>query len=75
MPETAQNGEVRLTWDAAHRLELSLRARAERLAHASPTLARCPGCGQTLSAGDERISVGGIGVHPGCVPDCGTAFA
>jgi hypothetical protein len=55
-----------LSWEHAHRLELTLRARAARFGGQA---GRCPGCGKTVSPGDEQLRLAGTVVHPGCLRD------
>ena len=56
----------RLSWEQAHRLELTLRARASRLGgHASPGC--CPGCGKPVGPSDDQLRLAGTVVHPGCL--------
>lgn len=58
----------RLSWEQAHRLELTLRARASRLSgHASPGC--CPACGKPVGPGDDQLKLAGSLVHTGCLHD------
>jgi hypothetical protein len=58
----------RLTWEQAHRLELTLRARASRFSgKAGPDC--CPGCGRPVAPGDDQLRLAGSLVHRQCVLD------
>ncbi len=55
----------RLSWEEAHRLELTLRARALRLTGGRPV---CPGCGKPATMDDVRLA--GHLVHQDCLCLC-----
>jgi hypothetical protein len=55
-----------LSWEQAHRLELTLRARASRL---GGKVGRCPGCGEPIEPGDDQLRLAGTVVHTGCLRD------
>jgi hypothetical protein len=57
----------RLSWDDAHRLELTLRARARMLARPGRAVGRCPGCGRPVGEEEDQMRVGGLVVHPDCL--------
>ena len=63
----------RLSWEEAHRLELTLRARAERRGQRGGAVGRCPGCGRSVLPGDDHMRVGGLVVHPSCLFVCRNA--
>jgi hypothetical protein len=56
----------RLSWEHAHRLELTLRARATRF---GAQAGHCPGCGRPVSPGEDQLRLAGSVVHPGCLRD------
>jgi hypothetical protein len=60
---------TRLSWEEAHRLELTLRARARTLSGRGH-VGRCPGCGETVLDEDDHMRVGGLVVHPSCLFVC-----
>ena len=66
MDEQLGAGVARLSWADAHRLELSLRARATRLTGSSG----CPGCGRPIEDGDPKLTLAGVTVHPSCLCNC-----
>jgi hypothetical protein len=58
----------RLSWEQAHRLEVTLRARASRLSGGcGPGI--CPGCGRPVTPGDGQLRLAGLLVHPECLCD------
>jgi hypothetical protein len=59
----------RLSWEQAHRLELTLRARASRFSGGSGNV--CPGCGRMVSPAEEQLRLAGHLVHPECLPTDG----
>jgi hypothetical protein len=58
---------TRLSWEDAHRLELTLRARARMLGGRGRALGRCPGCGRSVGDDEDQMRVGGLVVHPDCL--------
>jgi hypothetical protein len=56
----------RLSWDQAHRLEVTLRARASRLS-AGGARGQCPGCGRPVAPEDNQFRLAGLLVHPECL--------
>ena len=59
----------RLSWEQAHRLELTLRARASRFSTSGPGY--CPGCGRPVTPEDDQLKLAGTVVHTGCLRDNG----
>ena len=57
----------RLSWEQAHRLELTLRARASRFSGQKGD--RCPNCGRTVLPSDDQLRLGGHVVHTECLHD------
>jgi hypothetical protein len=57
---------ARLSWDEVHRLEVAMRARSSSLTKRTGTGDACPACGAPL--GEEAVRIGGVLVHPGCLP-------
>jgi hypothetical protein len=60
----------RLSWEEAHRLEVTLRARSNAMSHTGRAVGRCPGCGRPIADGEDAMRVGGLVVHPGCLFVC-----
>jgi len=58
----------RLSWEQAHRLEVTLRARANRFSPAAGP-GQCPGCGKTVTAADDQLRLAGHVVHAECLCD------
>ena len=54
----------RMSWEDAHRLEVTLRARALRLTGGRPV---CPGCGKPVTEIDDQMRLAGMLVHPRCL--------
>ena len=72
MGERELNGSPvvgRLSWTDAHRLELTLRARAERLGWAGLDSSRCPGCGRAISD-EDHVRLAGACIHTECLRLC-----
>jgi hypothetical protein len=61
----------RLSWEQAHRLELTLRARASRFSGASGD--RCPECGRVVTPAEDQLRLGGHVVHTECLREDGAA--
>jgi hypothetical protein len=59
----------RLSWEDAHRLEVTLRARASAMSRRD-AVGRCPGCGRAVGEEEDRMHVGGLIVHPSCLFVC-----
>ena len=57
----------RLSWEQAHRLEVTLRARASRFSGDRPDL--CPGCGRPVTPGEGQLKLAGHVVHTSCLHD------
>jgi hypothetical protein len=55
----------RLSWEQAHRLELTLQARASRLSGHSDD--RCPNCGRVVAPSEGQLKLGGHVVHTECL--------
>jgi hypothetical protein len=53
-----------MSWEQAHRLELTLRTRAARFGGRA---GRCPGCGKPVADGADQLRLAGTVVHPGCL--------
>jgi hypothetical protein len=60
----------RLSWEEAHRLEVTLRARSGAMSRSARAVGRCPGCGRPVADGEDAMRVGGLVVHPGCLFVC-----
>jgi hypothetical protein len=60
----------RLSWEDAHRLEVTLRARASAMSRRDHAVGRCPGCGRAVAEHEDRMRVGGLVVHPSCLFVC-----
>ena len=60
----------RLTWEDAHRLEVTLRARASAMTRRGSGVGRCPGCGRAVDDDEDSMRVGGLIVHPSCLFVC-----
>jgi hypothetical protein len=54
----------RLSWEQAHRLELTLRARASRFNGRTDL---CPNCGRTVTPTDDQLRLAGHVVHTQCL--------
>ena len=57
-----------MSWDDVHRLELHLRARAAAIRSRGSDPRCCPGCGREVTDGDGGMQLGGVAVHPSCLP-------
>jgi len=57
----------RLSWEQAHRLELTLRARANRFSAHRPDL--CPGCGRSVTPAEDQLRLAGHVIHTECLCD------
>ena len=60
----------RLSWEEAHRLEVTLRVRSDAMTRSARSIGRCPGCGRPIAEGDDSMRVGGLVVHPDCLFVC-----
>jgi hypothetical protein len=63
----AESAVGRLSWEQAHRLELTLQARASRLSGHSAD--RCPECGRQVTPSEAQLRLGGHVVHTECLPE------
>jgi hypothetical protein len=64
--DTGEESSVgRLSWEQAHRLELTLQARASRLSGQSA--GRCPECGRQVAPSEAQLRLGEHVVHTGCL--------
>ena len=57
----------RLSWEQAHRLEVTLRARASRFSGNRADL--CPGCGRAVTPAEGQLRLAGHVVHTECLHD------
>src|SRR5689334_9219498 len=62
-----------MSWDDVHRLELQLRARSAAIGRKGHDPCCCPGCGRAFVEGDGGMELGGVTVHPRCLPALRTA--
>jgi hypothetical protein len=66
MDGAAGSAGSRLSWEQAHRLEVTLRARASRL-NGSLGPGCCPGCGRPVSPSENQLRLAGLTVHSDCL--------
>ena len=57
----------RLSWEQAHRLELTLRARSNRFSGRGGDL--CPGCGRMVKPAEDQLRLAGHVIHTECLCD------
>jgi hypothetical protein len=65
-----EHATSRLSWEDAHRLEVTLRARANAMTRRDHAVGRCPGCGRPVGEDEDQMRVGGLIVHPSCLFVC-----
>jgi hypothetical protein len=58
----------RLSWEQAHRLEVTLRARSSRFGGKRST-GCCAGCGREVAPDDDQLRLAGTVVHTGCLQE------